>query len=77
VKHVLDVRLSQRAVNPRSELQPRGDTLAVALPEAAAEGSTEIERIEPPLLAVDSRRLDIPADTLLVSLEHEIRLVEL
>jgi hypothetical protein len=77
VKHVLDVRLSQRAVVPRSEQLPRSDALALAAPETLAEPGTELERIEAPLAAVDSRRLDIPADTLLVSLEHEIRLVEL
>lgn len=77
VKHVLDVRLSQRAVNPRGEAQPRGDNLALTVVEPLTEAGAELERIEPPLLAVDSRRLDIPADTLLCSLEHEIRLVEL
>jgi hypothetical protein len=77
VKHVLDVRLSQRTVQPRAERLPRGDALALAIPEATADAATEIERLEAPLVTVDSRRLDIPADTLLVSLEHEVRLVEL
>ena len=77
VKHVLDVRLSQRAVLPRSEQQPRGDALAVALPETITETGVELERIEAPLVSVESRRLDIPADALLLSLNHEIRLVEL
>jgi predicted phage baseplate assembly protein len=84
VKHVLDVRLSQRLVVPRSEVPRRGEALAaaapLALPAPGAAPETDAgadDLVEPPLAPVDQRRLDIPADALLVSLDHEIRLVVL
>jgi len=75
VKHVLDVRLSQRALSPRDEAPQRGEALALTV--VTLEGGEEPEIIEPPLTAVNERRLEIPVDTLLCSLDHEIRLVEL
>jgi predicted phage baseplate assembly protein len=63
VKHVLDVRLSQRPVTPGREAAPPADS----------------EREEPPaadalLAPVEQRRVQVPDDTLLCSLEHEIRI---
>jgi predicted phage baseplate assembly protein len=63
VKHVLDVRLLQRPVTPGREGAP----------------SPESERDEPAaadtlLVPVEQRRVQVPDDTLLCSLEHEIRI---
>jgi predicted phage baseplate assembly protein len=70
VKHVLDVQLAQRKVVPRQE---RRQAVEVAA-EAAA---PDVPAVIPALKPIDGRRLDIPADTLLVSLAHVIKLVEL
>jgi len=75
VKHVLDVRLSQRALTPRDEAAQQGEALALTV--VTPESGVEPELIEPPLTPVNERRLEIPPDTLLCSLDHEIRLVEL
>jgi hypothetical protein len=69
VKHVLDVKLSQRAVVPNKETPLRDSVEVTALPT---------EPPPPPeLRPVDGRRLTIPSDTLLVSLEHDIVIAEL
>jgi predicted phage baseplate assembly protein len=64
VKHVLDVHLAQRPVVPsqeRRQLVEAGETTA----------------LEPALKPIDGRRLDVPADTVLVSLAHSVKLAEL
>jgi hypothetical protein len=62
VKHVLDVKLSQRGLTPA--LETLGD----------AEG---VEQSKEALTVVTQKVIHIPPDTLLCSLEHEIKLVEL
>ncbi len=69
VKHVLEVKISQRPVTPAKEMRLRDE-------EEAAVAPTEAEPL-PPLTPVAERKLDVPLDTLLCSLEHEITLVEL
>lgn len=69
VKHVLDVQLSWRSVVPAKE----------KVPSAAQEGE-ENQPAGPsaaPLRVVDQKKLDIPADALLCSLEHEVKITEL
>ena len=64
VKHVLDVHLAQRPVVPsqeRRQFVEAGETTA----------------LEPALKPIDGRRLDVPADTVLVSLAHSVKLAEL
>jgi predicted phage baseplate assembly protein len=67
VKHVLDVRLSYRPLIPGREkpVQPAGE-------EGQEEGAAEVT-----LTPVRQRMLQVPADTLLCSLDHEIQVVEL
>ena len=65
VKHVLDVRLSYRPVVPGKELPPQ------------QEEGQEREPAEVALTAVEQRMLEVPEDTLLCSLDHEIQVVEL
>jgi predicted phage baseplate assembly protein len=62
VKHVIDVQLSQRSVVPSAEAAPAG-------------GGEEQE--EKSLTPVEQRVIRVPADSLLCSLEHEVRLVDL
>ncbi len=59
VKHVLDVQIASRPINPVSE---------------GANVSNEDEAMPPETL--EGRRLLIPEDTLICSLQHEVRLVE-
>ena len=65
VKHVLDVRLSYRPVVPGGERPLR------------AEQEEEEQPRQVRLTAVKDRRLQVPADTLLCSLDHQIQVVEL
>ena len=65
VKHVLEVRLNQREVIPSKEAPSRGEE---DRPEAAAEGV---------LIPVTERRLEVPDDTLLCSLDHQVEIVDL
>jgi predicted phage baseplate assembly protein len=65
VKHVLEVRLNQREVFPSKEPSARGEE---DRPEAAAEGA---------LIPVTERRLEVPDDTLLCSLDHQVEIVDL
>jgi predicted phage baseplate assembly protein len=69
VKHVLDVQLSWRAVVPAREKQFGATTEGV---DSSPGGSTVA-----PLRIVDQKKLDIPADALLCSLEHEVKITEL
>jgi predicted phage baseplate assembly protein len=69
VKHVLDVKLSQRPVTPSKETPLREEDEVAAAPTEAAP--------PPALVPVEGRRLDLPVDTLLCSLEHSITLTEL
>ena len=64
VKHVLDVQLAQRRVVPGQELRQVVE-------------ATDLPAVVPELKVIDARRLDLPADTLLVSLAHVVQLVEL
>jgi hypothetical protein len=64
VKHVRDVQLSQRPITPAKEA-PR------------QEGGAEPSVPPPPLTPVNGRLVEIPADTLFCSLDHEIKLTEL
>jgi len=69
VKHVLDVKLSQRPIVPNQEVPLRDEEeRAVTAAEPAP---------APVLSVVDKRRLDVPPDTLLCSLQHEITIAEL
>lgn len=63
VKHVLDVRLHQRPVIPARE--------------SAAAGEDQPPAEEVALAPVDERRLPVPDDTLLVSLDHDVRITTL
>jgi len=65
VKHVLEVRLNQREVLPSKEASSRREE---DRPEAAAEGA---------LIPVVERRLEVPDDTLLCSLDHQVEIVDL
>ncbi len=71
VKHVLDVQLCTRSLVPAKEKVSPG----TAKPEAKEEQMPP--RPEPELVPVEQKRLDIPPDTLLCSLEHEIKLIDL
>jgi predicted phage baseplate assembly protein len=80
VKHVLDVRLSHRPVQPAREAPPRSDdtAIAVAKPTAKEKDKAQAEaEAEPALFAVTERRLDVSSDTLLCSLPHEVKVAEL
>ncbi len=65
VKHVLGVQLGQRPVLP-AEAAREEDQFGEAAPATAAA-----------LAPVNERRLDLPPDTLLCSLDHAVNLVEL
>jgi predicted phage baseplate assembly protein len=71
VKHVLDVRLSRRPVVPAREPAPR------ELPDGIEPADQETPPGQAALAVVDQKRVDIPADTLLCSLDHEIKIVQL
>lgn len=64
VKHIWDVQVSQRPVVPSQESLPE---------EEEEEGA---EQAEEALTPVDQRRIKVPEDTLLCSLDHEIQVVE-
>ncbi len=69
VKHVLDVQISWRSVVPAKEKVP-----------GAAQDEEDSQPTRPsaaPLRMVDQKKLDIPADALLCSLEHEVKITEL
>ncbi len=69
VKHVLDVKLSQRPIVPNKETPLREDEEVTTAPTEAAP--------EPVLTPVDGRRLNVANDTLLCSLDHAITISEL
>jgi predicted phage baseplate assembly protein len=66
VKHVRDVKLSQRPVIPAKETLARRDEPL----------SPELEAYRA-VRPADQRRIEVPDDTLLVSLNHEVTVVEL
>ncbi len=69
VKHVLDVQLAWRPVVPAKENQP------IAVPEGVSP-----DAYVPPerqLRIVEQKKIDIPADALICSLEHDIKIAEL
>ncbi len=66
VKHVLEVHLSQRPVSPSQEVK------SSALPQ-----DLEIRAEEQPLTPVEGKLIQVPPDTLLCSLDHEVELVDL
>ncbi len=69
VKHVLDVQLAWRPVIPAKENQ---------LPPPP-EGTTTPEYVPPEkqLKTVEQKKIDIPADALICSLKHDIKITEL
>lgn len=69
VKHVVEVKLETRGVNPADELPISDDTIE--------EESVASRQPVPALRAVTERRLVVPADGVLVSLAHTVNLVEL
>ena len=62
VKHVLDVKLAYRPVVPSGELSPLSERL-------------EEEATQDRLMPVADRRLEVPSDALLCSLEHVVQVV--
>ena len=74
VKHVLEVRLATRPIVPKQEQPQPGEQMALVPVDGAA---TDVEETERPLAAVKDRRLDITADALLCSLDHDVQVVEL
>jgi predicted phage baseplate assembly protein len=69
VKHVLDVQLAWRPVIPAKENQP------IAVPEGVSpNGYVPPER---QLRLADQKKIDIPADALVCSLEHDVKIAEL
>jgi len=74
VKHVLEVRLSTRPVLPQQEAPSSGEQTALVPVDPNAPPR---ELAEAPLSAVKDRRLEITADTLLVSLDHDVQVVTL
>lgn len=70
VKHVVEVKLQTRTVNPADELASSEDS-------GDADEAVASTRPVPELRAVAERRLVVPADGVLVSLAHEVNLVEL
>jgi predicted phage baseplate assembly protein len=71
VKHVLDVQIRQRAILPSKESPPLGQLEDFA--NSAA--STRVQ--DTTLQLITGKVLQVSADTLLCSLDHEIELVEL
>lgn len=71
VKHVLDVQIRQRPVLPSKEAPPLGQLEDFAT--LAAGTKTQ----DSSLNLVTGKVLQVPADTLLCSLDHEVELVEL
>jgi hypothetical protein len=71
VKHVLDVQIRQRPVLPSKEAPPLGQLEDFATGAAGSTGQ------DATLSLVTGKVLQLPADTLLCSLEHEVELVEL
>ncbi len=75
VKHVLEVRLATAPVVPKTETPQPGEQMAlVPIVEANAPPVEVAERVVNP---VKDRRLEIPADALLCSLDHDVQVVEL
>lgn len=71
VKHVLDVQIRQRPVLPSKESPPLGQLEDFATTTAGTHGQ------ETTLNLVTGKVLQVPVDTVLCSLDHEVELVEL
>lgn len=69
VKHVLDVQLRRRDIVPSKEAPPLGQLDRFA--DSAAGGADQA------LTLVTGKVLQVPADTVICSLDHEVELVEL
>ena len=65
VKHVLDVQLSTRPVIPREEVAPDSES-------PLRGGSDALEGLSVDLTPVDGKVIDVPSDTLLCSLDHDV-----
>ncbi len=74
VKHVLEVRLGTRPILPQQEAPASSEQMALVPANAAAPA---VEAEEAPLTMVKDRRLEITADTLLCSLDHDVQVVTL
>jgi predicted phage baseplate assembly protein len=74
VKHVLEVRLSTRPVLPGDEAPQSGEQMALV---AAGQNTPLLDASDAVLTTVKDRRLEIAADTLLCSLDHDIQVVTL
>ncbi len=74
VKHVLEVRLGVRPMLPKQEPQQPGDQLALV---PVGQVAAIEEDNEAPLTAVKERRLEVPGDSLLVSLDHDVEITKL
>jgi hypothetical protein len=74
VKHVLEVRLATGPIVPKEEAPHSGDQLALVPLDG---NPLPVEAAERPLTAVKERRLEIPADALLCSLDHDVQVVVL
>jgi predicted phage baseplate assembly protein len=69
VKHVLEVKLSQRPLNPAQELTPAPEE------EGQVQSQPPVDR--PALSLIEQRRFEIPPDALVCSVDHQVRVVEL
>ena len=85
VKHVLDVKLASRPVVPIKEQKPQIEQdRSEGKPEPASSASTLHASALPAgaptaggLNVVEQKKIDIPADALICSLDHEIKVTEL
>jgi predicted phage baseplate assembly protein len=75
VKHVMDVRLSYRPVVPYGEgrLLVEEETAGEKAPSQEAGPEEDMPR----LTQIEQRRLEVPSDTLLCSLVHDVEVVQL
>jgi hypothetical protein len=76
VKHVLEVKFSQRPVDPAQERLPTPEE-EEAQARAAAAGAAPPLPVRPAPTMIEQRRFEIPPDALLCSLDHEVKVVEL
>ena len=76
VKHVLEVRLAMRALTPKAEAVAAGQE-QLALVPAGSNAAPPADVAEKPLTPVKDRRLEVPPDTLLCSLDHDVQVVTL
>ena len=74
VKHVLEVRLSTRPILPGDEAPHSGEQMAL-VPTGA--NAPVVDAADVLLTTVKDRRLEIAADTVLCSLDHDVQVVTL